>query len=100
MYIGGNFIFDNPSQASNINKMNSKRKFYKTIIQVEVLSEDVPPEFDNLLELHHGINEDWSGDWKVQAPVLRTGKEMAQDLIGQGSDPEFFRLTEQGEDIN
>lgn len=79
--------------------MESKRHFYRTVIEVEVLSED-PVDFGDLAGIHAAITEGGcSGQWKV----LKTGnvgaRTMARLLKKQGSDPSFFRLTEKGEDV-
>jgi len=69
------------------------KKYWKTIVQVEVLSEDVPPEFDTLAELHTMITTgDCSGDYEVQVPEELTEEEMEEALVKQGSDIEFFGI--------
>lgn len=76
------------------------REFYRTIIHVEVLSEE-PYVFDgNLCDVAADISTgDCSGvARKVQEEKCK-GARMAQLLIAQGSDPEFFRLDENGNDI-
>lgn len=78
----------------------TKRKFWKTIIQVEVLSEgpDLPPT--DLNELAHLITEgECSGKVTTESVTKLNGKEAAKALQAQGSDPEFFQLTEDGGDI-
>ena len=78
----------------------SQRKFYKTIITVEVLSEDEP--LDSNLELdavHHVITDgDCSGQVTWGDPVLLTPEQAAKALEAQGSDPGFFSLTSDGKD--
>ena len=80
--------------------MISTRTFYRTIITVEVLSEDpLPPEMDLedvALEIHSG---DYSGDVKFGPAEPVDGPEMARLLKAQGSAPEFFQLNEDGEDV-
>ena len=77
--------------------MSKKRKFFRQVIEIEVLSEDVPLEWDELNDIEHAIiYGDCSG---VVNETLReevTGPEMAKLLIKQGSDPEFFMLTNKG----
>ena len=78
----------------------SKREFCKTIVTVEVLSEQ-PIEFDDLQELHNMIEHgNCSGQFTADSAVILNGEPMAQALIAQFSDPEFFQLTETGEDID
>jgi len=78
----------------------SKRKFYKTVITLEVLSEepleDVPLEYI-VQQCDEG---DFSGDWNITESQELTGKEMAQALVGQRSEPEFFNLDEDGNDLD
>lgn len=77
----------------------SKRKFYKTVIRVEVLSEwrYNPGSLEQIArDIYDG---DCSGRWDVLTSEEVDAKEMAQLLMQQGSDPEFFRLSEKGEDI-
>lgn len=78
----------------------SKRKFYKTVIIVEILSEKPNYEPVSLHSLSDDISTgDCSGSWTVKKQTVLNGKQMAKALEKQGSDPEFFNLTEKGEDI-
>lgn len=79
----------------------TERKFYRTIVKVEVLSE--APIDSDLLEylpsLHSLISTcDCSGQVSAEDPQELNGKEAADALISQASEPGFFRLTEEGED--
>jgi hypothetical protein len=78
----------------------TKRKFYRTVIQIEILSEE-PYECDALEDVTYDITEGHcSGELKdVVRNEEKTGKEMAALLVAQRSDPEFFQLTEDGEDL-
>lgn len=80
--------------------MLSKRKFYRTVVQVEVLSEE-PYDFEDLEQVRYDITE---GHCSGQVTTLPTeevdGPAMAKLLRGQGSDPEFFELDEQGNDVD
>lgn len=81
--------------------MASKRKFFKQIIQVEVLSEDVPLEWDNLADVHDAITTGTcSGKVTEQSKETVDGPTMAKLLEAQASDPAFFNLTENGEDAD
>lgn len=78
-----------------------KRKFYRTVFVIEVLSEDqIPPH----IELETVANEigrgGWSGEFYVKTTEEVSGKKMAKMLIEQGSDPSFFQLTEDGKDAD
>jgi len=78
----------------------ARRKFYRTIIQVEVLSED-PYEYEDLTGLAYDIeNGPCSGKTSVKSSTILTGKQMAQALRKQGSDPEFLQLNDRGRTIN
>jgi hypothetical protein len=77
----------------------SKRKFYKTVLKVVVLSEE-PFEWDSLEGVATAITDGGcSGDVKEVGSVLMSGREAAKALMDQGSDPGFFRLDEDGEDV-
>lgn len=80
--------------------MASKRKFYKTVVTVEIISADNPPEFENLSELSYLITEgDHSGQFRTTLAKKLTAKEAAKALVKQDSDPEFFGLDEKGNNI-
>jgi hypothetical protein len=76
----------------------SDRKFYKTVITVEVLSEE-PVAFGDLGGLHCAITEGGcSGDYTEGKTKTLSAKQAVRELLKQGSDPSFFRLTETGAD--
>lgn len=78
----------------------STRKFFKTVVEVEVLSEDEPAQFDTLSDLYYHITEGHcSGTHEVKSSEEVSAKVMAKLLKKQGSDPEFFRLSEDGEEL-
>ena len=77
--------------------MPSKRKFYRTVINVVVLSED---EYDpqSLEQVASDIYDgDCSGQWDSESTEV-DAPTMAKLLMEQASDPGFFMLTEDGED--
>lgn len=78
----------------------TKRKFYKTVIQVKVLSEQ-PYEYENLSQVASDISDgDCSGE--IENTITNeklNGKQAATVLQEQGSDPEFFRLDKDGNDL-
>jgi hypothetical protein len=75
------------------------RKFHKTIISVEVLSE-APFDPCNLSDVHYAITDgDCSGRWKVVGKEELDGRTAAIELMRQGSAPEFFGLDDDGEDL-
>jgi hypothetical protein len=71
------------------------------VLKVEILSEE-PFEWENLGDVAFAITEgDCSGDYDVlksNKPI--TAKMAAKALQKQGSDPEFFRLDEKGNDVD
>ena len=81
--------------------MRSKRKFWKTVITLEVLSEDEPiDDSEGLLEIYDEITYGaCSGISNVVKQQQLTPKEAAEALIKQGSDPEFFGIDEDGNEV-
>lgn len=78
--------------------MPSKRKFYRTVIEVEVLSEEAV-DFGDLAAVHYAITDgECSGQWSVTHSEPVCGPTMAKLLKEQGSDPSYFRLDDDGND--
>lgn len=83
-------------------RLASKRTFYRTVVQIEILSEE-PTDFDNDLEaISEAIT---TGDCSGTVAETTTnekvdGPTMAKLLKAQGSDPSFFQLTDDGEDTD
>ena len=74
----------------------SKRKFHKTTITVVVLSED-PYQLSLLSDVSRDIVDgDCAGSYTVTQTEELNGCDMAKELMENASDPEFFRLTEDG----
>jgi hypothetical protein len=79
-----------------------KPKYYRTVIQVEVLSEYPLNEMfqNDLAAIAYAISEgDCSGEVTVTDSSELTGEEVAEALIAQGSDPGFFMLNDDGSDM-
>jgi hypothetical protein len=83
--------------------MSEKRKFYRTVYQVEVLSEE---KFDesgglSLTDIDEEITIGHSSGRVIKLidNEEKTGPEMVALLQNQGSDPEFFRLDKKGNDL-
>ena|SRR3990167_9921703 len=77
----------------------AERKFYRTLIAVEVLSE-APFTSIDLEVIHEAITTgDCSGVVSVEDSEEVDGVKMAELLRAQGSDPDFFQLTDEGEDL-
>jgi hypothetical protein len=79
----------------------TERKFYRTVIHVEVLSEDPYTFSGNLVDVANDISTgDCSGIARTILEETCDGARMAQFLLAHGSDPEFFMLDDQGNDTN
>lgn len=81
-------------------KKVSQRKFYRTVIQVEILSEE-PYDNDNLSEIADDVTV---GNCSGKTEIIEFGTEIGAKravklLKAQGSDPEFFQLDNEGRDI-
>ena len=77
----------------------SKRKFYRTVIQIEVLSEE-PYSSTDLEKINSDITE---GHQSGLVTLVVDSEELdskicAEKLQAQGSDPEFFSLDIHGHD--
>lgn len=81
---------------------DKKRKFYRSVIQIEVLSEEPLPDPMSLADIQYEITEGHcSGQLtRVVDNEVKTGPEMAQLLLNQASGPEFFMLDKDGNDIS
>ena len=78
----------------------SRRKFYRRVITIEVLSET--PVSDNLSPAdvwNECVNGEWSGDYTMGKNEVMDGPTMARLLRKQASDPSFFKLTAKGADM-
>lgn len=74
-------------------------KFHRTVITVEILSEE-PVNTDNLQHVYEEItNGEWSGKVETTLQEEVDGATMAKLLQEQGSDPEFFCLDENGDSL-
>lgn len=90
----GRPIFTQDDIGANPVVVIDERKFFRTTITVEVLSEGAPMDtvFD-LRDLHTAIVDGpCSGDIKITAVKELTPGKAAAELIKQGSEPEFFGL--------
>jgi len=77
----------------------STRKFYRTVFQYEVLSE-VPVESSQLEDIAYECRDGhFSGQMLSQTQETIDAKTAVKALLNQGSDPEFFQLNMDGEDI-
>jgi len=76
------------------------RKFFKTKITIEVLSEEPISDDMSLADIaFQGDEGDYSiGNNNYYKQTVLNGKQAAKALKKQGSDPSFFRLNDEGED--
>lgn len=72
----------------------STTKFWKTTISVTILSEgDEPPRYGSLASVADDmINGDVSGQWTTNEFEELEAQAMANELLAQGSDPEFLGI--------
>lgn len=79
------------------------RKFYRTTYAVELLSEeplDASPGLQGLRNLlYRALEDDLSGRVIAGKVEELTGEQAANALLVQGSEPGFFRLAEDGQDL-
>ncbi len=77
------------------------RRFHKTVIQIEILSEDPYPDGKSLQDIAYDIEDgEYSGRIHRVSSEELDGPAMADALEKQGSDPEFFRLDQDGVDLH
>jgi hypothetical protein len=78
----------------------TNRTFFKTRITVEVLSEEpIPPGTTIAAIADEAINGGYSMITVSEVESKLDGKKTAKALLRHGSDPEFFRIDENGEDV-
>lgn len=80
-----------------------KKKLYRTIIQFEVLSED--PIDSNNISLADIVYETMDGDWSGNIQFQKeneavTGKDAVKLVLDHGTDPEFFGMDNDGNEID
>jgi len=73
-------------------------KYFRTIVEVEILSEDEPwdGEFEDLCR---PLDQDCSGHMVIKWNAEVTPKRMARLLTKQGSEPGFFQLDAAGNEL-
>lgn len=78
----------------------TKRTFYRRLVTLEFISEERHP---GAWELEDAIWDAKHGEGSMQEISDKTeevdGKRAAEILVSQGSDPGFFRLTKDGNDV-
>lgn len=77
----------------------SARKFYETTITIRVLSEE-PFEFNDLDDIHYAIDQgDCVGHVAEDGAKTLDAKETVALLYEFGSEPGFFQLTDDAQDV-
>ena len=83
--------------------MASKRVFYRRVIEVEVLSEELLDSLDDLVEDFMELlqtDEHCSVAWQDKEDLTVVPSQTAVKILTEhGTVPEYFMLTEDGEDI-
>lgn len=80
----------------------AKKKLYKSVLRVEILSEEPYPDSVTLEQVAYDICEgDCSGitDWESHNAELH-GTEAVKECEKQGSCPSFFQMNEDGDEID
>lgn len=76
-----------------------KRKFYKAKIEIEVVAEE-PIDFNDLRDLDYQMTMgDWCGSYRIKYHKKITPKQAAKETERFGSDPDFFQLDKNGNDL-
>lgn len=69
------------------------------MVRFEVLSEE-PLEYDSLSDLKYATHQgDCSGRFLADKRTTLNGKQCAKALLAQGSEPQFFAIDEEGNDL-
>lgn len=78
--------------------MSGEKKYYRTVVEVEILSDEPWPDITDLDTIHYAITEgDASGMVNTKESHEVTAEEMAVLLTAQGSDPGFLIREEDDE---
>jgi hypothetical protein len=97
-FVGNEGIQHLMATTNNLRKNVNQRptsyaRFFKTIFQVEVLSQDSPLASENLFDIAQAISTgDCSGVVTEVACIGMTAAEAAVALVDQGSEPGFFGI--------
>jgi len=79
----------------------AKKTIYRTVIEIEVLSDEPIPEGMSLNDIEDECNEgSFSGvhDYKIRNEKL-VGQDAANATLKQGSSPDFFQMDENGNEL-
>ena len=77
------------------------RKFYKTTVTFTVLSEDPIPPNSNIGGI---VDECNVGEYVMHSSTINhevlNGKQAAEELFNAGSEPQFFKIDDEGNEID
>lgn len=82
--------------------MTKKKVLYRSVIQIEVLSEEPIPEDMSIDDIEEECNSgSYSGvhDWKVRNEKIE-GLDAVKATQAQGSSIDFFQMDEEGNELN
>jgi len=80
----------------------ARKKLYRTVIEIEVLSKEPIPDDMSLDDIQDECYVgSYSGvhDWKVKNEEVE-GEEAVKLVLAQGSSPDFFSMDENGNDLD
>jgi hypothetical protein len=78
----------------------TSRKFFKTTFTVTVLHEESVYTPDDLNVVHQDITDgDYCGTFEQHNTIEIDGKQAASELVRMASDPYWFNLDEDGNDV-
>jgi hypothetical protein len=69
---------------------------FRTLVIVEILSDEEVPEDFSLEDIHNKCIWDWSDKIHIGSSTPVDGPTMAALLVAQGSEPGFFNLDDDG----
>ncbi len=79
------------------------KKIYRTVVRYEILSDEPTPTHMSLADIDYQTSEGHMSGAFLDAEVFNeelTGTQAAEHIKKQGSDPEFFQMDEEGNDIS
>ncbi len=77
----------------------SRRFFYKTVSELEVLSEEpINPEADMDTVIEEAYKGDYVGRWNTKAVFEMSAPKVVEELSKVGSEPGFFQLNDDASD--
>ena len=79
----------------------TKKKLYKSVLKVIIVSDEPYPDSVNLEQVNYDITEGHNSgilEWEyLNAEIV--GAEAVKAMEEQGSDPEFFQMDDEGNEL-